>query len=129
MSSGRLRAVALQARDDVGPVRLEREELRRNAFLVEHLLQVLDGRPLVAGRVAGVDAQQRLEVAHRLFFDLRPVRLLRTRACASSVADPRHCEHDRDISREPRHLVLISSLDSVVRDNSCGRGRSCRRRR
>ena len=48
ISSGRLRAVALEARDDVRAVRLEREDLHGDALGFEHLLQVLGGRMLVA---------------------------------------------------------------------------------
>ena len=48
-----LAAVALEARDHVRPIGFEREHLRRDAFLVEHLLEVVDRRLLAAGRVIG----------------------------------------------------------------------------
>ena len=53
------------------------KHLCRNAFLVEHLLEVVGRRLLASRRVAGVEAQQRLEVAHGLVFELGPVRLTR----------------------------------------------------
>src|SRR5207249_1109542 len=61
--------------DDVGTMRLEREELRRNSLLLEHLFQVLRSRLLASRRIGGVHAHERLEVTKRLFLDARPVRL------------------------------------------------------
>ena len=72
-----LAAVALQPGDEVGPFRIGADDLRRDAFLLEHLLEVLDQHGFVAGRIAGVDAQHRLVVLHRLVLQFRPVRLRR----------------------------------------------------
>ena len=99
-----LAAVALQSSDHVGPVRLEREELRRNAFLVEHLLDVLRGGQLLARRIAGVEPQQRLVVAHRLFFERRPVRRLwrlsdRHRCPRERCRDIHQPSHDASLGR------------------------------
>ena len=64
-----LAAVAFEARDEVGPVRFEREDLRGDALALEQLLDVVDDAGLVAGRVGGVDAEHRLVVPHHLFFE------------------------------------------------------------
>ena len=55
MRSGRFAAAALQARDHVGPIRLERDDLDRDAFRFEHLLQVVGRRLFAARRIAGVE--------------------------------------------------------------------------
>jgi len=68
-----LAAVALHARHEVGAVGLEGEHLHRNPLGRQHLLQVVDDRGLLAGRIAGVDAQNRLEVLERLAFESGPV--------------------------------------------------------
>ena len=60
-----LRAASLEAGDQVQPVRLELEDLRRDAFAIEHLLEVLGGGSLVARRIARVDPEHRLKVLHR----------------------------------------------------------------
>ena len=81
-----LPAVALQPRDDVRPLRIEREDLRRDAFLVEHLLEVVDRQALVAGRIAGVEPQHRLKVLHDLVFERRSSRVRRAPASARMAA-------------------------------------------
>ena len=74
-----LLAAALQPRDHVGAVRLEEEELRRDAGLVQHLLHVFRGRLLTARRldrrVGGVHLHERLEVAQRFGLRRFPVGL------------------------------------------------------
>ena len=73
-----LLAGALDARDEFGPMRFLREQLHRDAFGFEHLLEVIDDRLLAARRIGGVHLDDGLEVLQRLGFDLRPVRLRRT---------------------------------------------------
>ena len=76
-SSGRFRPLPFSRAITFGAVHVRADDLRRDAFLVEHLLDVFGDDVLVAGRVARVEAQHRLVVAHRFFFDLRPVGLRR----------------------------------------------------
>jgi hypothetical protein len=71
-----LAAVPLQPRDEVGAIRFEREHLDGDAFLLEDLREIFRGFELAPGRIAGVEAQQRLKVPHRLFLGTRPIRLL-----------------------------------------------------
>jgi len=86
ISSGRLRPLPLR-RAEIRPARLFHEDLHRNAFFLEHALQVIDGGLLVAGRIARVHAHERLEVLECLRVEgrfarcsaLRPRR--RLRAC------------------------------------------------
>jgi hypothetical protein len=72
-----LAPVPLETGDDVRAVGLEREDLDRNPFRLQHLREVI-GRGLLAARrghrrIARVEPDQRLEVAHGLVFDGRPV--------------------------------------------------------
>ena len=69
-----LLAVPLQPRDDARPMWLERDDLNRNALLFEGRFEVVGRRLLVAGRVARIEAEQRLEVAERFGFRLGPIR-------------------------------------------------------
>jgi hypothetical protein len=61
-------AAPLQARDQVGAVRLELERLGRDAFLLELFLHVGRHAGFVARRVGGIDAEHGLVVAHHLVF-------------------------------------------------------------
>ena len=56
-----------------GPIRLEREDLDRNAFALEDRLQVVGDRLLAAWRIGRVHPDNRLEVPERLFLDGRPI--------------------------------------------------------
>ena len=69
-----LLAVPFHAHDQVRPRGVFREHLIRNAFGVEHLLQVLHRPDLVARRAAGVALQQRLEMGERFRFEGRRAR-------------------------------------------------------
>ncbi len=84
-----LLAVALQPRDHVGALGVEREDLRRDAGLVEHAFEVLGDDVLVAGRVARVEAQHRLELLHHLRLERLPVRPRRLRHEPSARAKQR----------------------------------------
>ena len=53
---GRLRPLPLMRATSVGPLRIFREHLVRNAFLVEHLLQILDRANFVARRTARIES-------------------------------------------------------------------------
>ena len=66
-----LLAVALEPGDEVGPLRVLGEHLERDALLLEDLLEILDGSNLVAGRAAGVELHQGLEVRQRLGLERR----------------------------------------------------------
>ena len=68
-----MRAVALDAGDEIGALGIEREGFDRDAFLLERLLQVVDGAGLVSGRAAGVELHQRAVVAEDLRLLLLPV--------------------------------------------------------
>ena len=56
-------------------MRLESEDLDRDALTLEHAFQVVDGRLLAPGRIAGVEANQRLEVVECLGVGPGPVGL------------------------------------------------------
>ena len=88
-----LLAVALQPRDDVGALRVEREDLRRDAGLVEHAFEILGDDVLVAGRVARVEAQHRLELLHHLRLERLPVGL--RRRLRENVRERERSEHGR----------------------------------
>ena len=68
-----LLAVASQPRHEIGPRRIVGEALRLDALLLQDRLEVIDGRALVARRVARVEPQDGLEVSHRLRLEARPV--------------------------------------------------------
>src|SRR5262245_17239225 len=70
-------AIATQTSHEVWPFRIEREDFGFDAFTVQNRFQVFNHDAFIAGRIAGVQAQNRLEVAHGFFFDLRPIRLRR----------------------------------------------------
>ncbi len=138
-----LLAVAFQAGDDVGAVGVEREDLRRDAGLVEHAFEVLGHDVLVAGRVARVEAQHRLELLHHLRLERLPVRPGRLReharqrqrddgACSAEARHARRRERDRQpcaLSPEPCHfalarLVTTSQLNCTKRCSSLSSSRS-----
>ena len=73
-----LLAGSLQPRDDARPMGLERDDLHRNALLFEGRFDVVGRRLLVAGRVARIEAEQRLEVTERFAVCLCPIRLRRS---------------------------------------------------
>ena len=56
-------------------MRLEGEYLDWNPLTLQHAFQVVDGRLLASGRVAGVEANQRLEVVECLGVGPGPVGL------------------------------------------------------
>jgi hypothetical protein len=66
-------AVPLQPRHHVRPVRFDGEHLDGDALALENVLQVVGGGLLVPRRIGGVEADERLEVAHRLLLERRPV--------------------------------------------------------
>ena len=69
ISSGRFLPDPLSRATTLGRLGSAREDLHRNAFGLEHLLDVVGGGLLHAGRVARVDPHERLEVAQRFRFD------------------------------------------------------------
>jgi hypothetical protein len=64
--------------------------------------QAVDDQFLVARRIAGIEPQDRLEMAHRLFFDGRPVRLLRPDGSGAGECQRREEEHDLEAGHEWR---------------------------
>ena len=70
---GPLRAVALDAGDEIGALLILREGLDRDAFLLERLLQIVDGAGLVPRRAAGVELDERAVVPEDLRLLLLPV--------------------------------------------------------
>jgi hypothetical protein len=100
MSSGRFRPLPFSRATTLGRFGSSAKSWS-NALLVEHLLDVLRDGQLFAGRIAAVEPQQRLVVAHRLFFELREVRRLR-------VAD--HRQHRRERRRDPHQPSHDASL-------------------
>ena len=68
-----LPAVAFQACDQVDAVRFGLEALNLDSLFGQHLLQIVDHRLLVAGRVAAVHAQHRLVVLQGFLLQPRPV--------------------------------------------------------
>src|SRR6185436_1064833 len=66
-------SAALEARDQVRPFGIEREDLDRDAFLLEHRLHVVGDEVFVARRILGVLAQERLKVLERFGVEARPV--------------------------------------------------------
>jgi hypothetical protein len=56
-------AVALDARDQVGAGGIERQQLHRNAFALQHVREIFGGFGFVARRIGGVDAEKGGEVA------------------------------------------------------------------
>src|SRR5262245_31643302 len=50
-----------------------------DTFTIQKRFQVFNHDAFIARRIAGIQAQYRLEVAHGFFFDLRPIRLRRNR--------------------------------------------------
>ncbi len=106
-----LLAVALDARDEVGAARVLGEHLVRDALLVEHLLHVLHRARLVARRVAGVDADQRLEMLQGLGFDRLPVdRRLRARRGRHAARQQRRDDED------PFHAGILARWRHVQKN-------------
>ena len=66
---------ALQPRDEAQPIRLRAHQLAGDAFPLQHALEILRGRCLIAGRIAGIDADQFSEVLERFGGDFLPVDL------------------------------------------------------
>jgi hypothetical protein len=64
-----------QPGDDVGPVLLERQDLDRNPLLLENPPEIVGGRRLVSGRIAGIEPEELLEMTQRFRFEPRPVGL------------------------------------------------------
>ena len=64
---------SLQPRDQVRPLWIARDDLDRDALLLEHPFQVVGDQVLVAGRIAGIEAEKRLEVRERFLLQCRPV--------------------------------------------------------
>ena len=96
---GPLLAVALEAGDDVRTLGLEGQDLGRDALRLEHLLQIVGRRLLVAGRVGRVHAHERLKVAERFFVELRRVGWLR---CLSGRSDDREGDHEQAVAHRGR---------------------------
>ena len=86
-----LLAVALQARDQIRPIGLERELLELDAGRGQHLLQIVDGRPLAAGRrrIGRVESDQFLEMRDELGVGRGPIGLRRARLPRSEPQRPR----------------------------------------
>lgn len=63
------RAVAAEASDQVGPLRIEGKKFRLDAFGLLHALEGVDRREFVARRITRVEAKKRLKMSHRLFVD------------------------------------------------------------
>src|SRR6266545_3646869 len=70
-------AIATQTSHKVWPLRIESEDFGFDAFTIQNRFQVFNHDAFIAGWIAGVQAQNRLEMAHGFFFDLRPIRLPR----------------------------------------------------
>ena len=70
---GALGAVAAQSRDEVGALRILRKDFHLDALGLQHALEVIDHRLFAARRIAGVEADQRLEMFQRFKIDGRPV--------------------------------------------------------
>ena len=70
---GAFGAIALEAGDEVGAVGFEGEEFGGDAFGFEDFFEVFGGLGFVAGRVLGIHAEKRLEVAHGFRFDFGPI--------------------------------------------------------
>ena len=68
--NGPLRAVALEARNEIRTRGILGGDDDGNSFGLQDLLDVFDGLGLVAGRIGGVDADQRLVVAQQFGVDL-----------------------------------------------------------
>ncbi|HEV2664056.1 MAG TPA: hypothetical protein VG324_04055, partial [Blastocatellia bacterium] len=51
-------------RHKVRPLRIEREDFGLDAFTIQNRFQVLNHNAFIARRIAGIQAQYRLEVAH-----------------------------------------------------------------
>ena len=101
-----LAAVALDARDDVRPVGLARVDLDRQAFALQHALQVVGGGFLVAGRVAGVELDQRLEVAQRLGLNRFPVGIGRR----LGVRRGDECRGREECKGRGAHAAIVAEL-------------------
>src|SRR5262249_24668215 len=70
-------AIASQTSHEVRPLRIESEDFAFDAFAIQNRFQVFNHDAFIAGWIAGVHAQNRLEMTHGFFFDLRPIRLRR----------------------------------------------------
>jgi hypothetical protein len=123
--------VALEPSHHVHPVGLRLEQLHRDAFALEHLLQILGRRTLVAGRIAGVDSQDRLEVAHGLLFQGRKIRFgpaLRRQGDGTEAGEQQdHTPHRTPPGRR-RPAVRESSMQSAPGPRSGAVARRGRRR-
>ena len=67
-------AVALDARDDICAIPVERNDLRRNAVFIENRLDVLGSPRFVPRRITRGDANERLKIPHGLIAVLREIR-------------------------------------------------------
>ena len=99
-----LGTVALQPGDQIGAGRILGRDDHRNAFGFEDLLDVLDDLGLVARRIGGVDADQRLEMAHGLVVDFGPI------GCLSSCGDNEDAECK---GARPGDIALTQSSSGV----------------
>ena len=90
-----LAAVSFQTRHDIGTMRLDREHLDRNPVVLEHLAHVVGRRLFVAWRVARVEPNQRLKMAHRFFLERGPVGRFGLLA-----GHPAQQKHDRKARRQ-----------------------------
>src|SRR5262245_40960002 len=70
-----LPSVSLHPDDEIGTTRLAGKYLDRDAFLLEDRFQIVGGKFFIAGRVAGIESEQRLEMLQRFGLNDTPVRL------------------------------------------------------
>jgi len=111
-----LLAVPFDPGDQVRAARIRSKHLKRNALPLEHLLHVIDGAAFIAGRVAGVDLNERLEMLQRFGFDRLPI--------DRRLGMPRRGGQDhqhRSEKQSPSHSPLFrySGLFRSSRSTSC----------
>ena len=93
-----LGAVAPKPRDQIRALRVECEEFSLDALLLEHSLKIPCGFAFVAGRIAGICAQQVQEILHRFRSDGLPIHWI-TVLCVP--CERNHCKGGAEYRRCP----------------------------
>ena len=124
-------AVAFQTRHQIGSIGLEREDLRADAFLVEHLLQIIDRGLLhprwLGRRVGRIKAHERLIVLECFGIDFGPVDrcgCLRRERCDRSCKKAK-----RQLSHGPDAITRCSTAGSTGLTRWCAKPAERERRR
>ena len=126
ISSGRLRPVALEPRHQVGAIRIQREGPGRDAFALEHLLEIVDRQGFVAGR--GVDPYQGPVALQDLRPELRPIDGL---TCGGHLPPQRTEGNHRDresqkpLHRAPLAPAVLCRADVNWKEREMWQGAAC----